>query len=174
MKTRSGTERPHVGLLHQLSDRLTAASNDIEAARRRPQSRSHRASRPPAELLDRGLEQLEQAGETLVQLRKVVDGWPPAENRPGRCYRVCFMNRFARGRSTITACQRSIVIPDAESCEAAIEAAKQRFIELEGIPHWEIHASFIEAALLEDDTAAAREPDEQPSTADYTSVRAHE
>ncbi|MBV8088052.1 MAG: hypothetical protein JO139_00475 [Alphaproteobacteria bacterium] len=84
------------------------------------------------------------------------------------------MNRFARGRSTITACQRSIVIPDAESCEAAIEAAKQRFIELEGIPHWEIHASFIEAALLEDDTAAAREPDEQPSTADYTSVRAHE
>jgi hypothetical protein len=85
------------------------------------------------------------------------------------------MNRFARGRNTITACQRSIVIPSAESREAAIEAAKQRFTELEGIPNWQIHASFIEAALLEEDPAAARrEPDEQRSADDYGNLLAEE
>ena len=55
-----------------------------------------------------------------------------------------------------TACQRSIVIPSAESCEAAIEAAKQRFAELEGIPDWTLHVTFIEAGLLEDDASAGR------------------
>jgi hypothetical protein len=104
--------------------------------------------------VDRALEQLDQAGETLAHLRKALDGSLPAEDRAGRCYRVCFMNQFARGRNTITVCQRSIVIPSAESREAAIEVAKQRFAELEGIPHWQIHASFIEAELIEDDAAA--------------------
>jgi hypothetical protein len=41
--------------------------------------------------------------------------------------------------------------------EAAVEAAKQRFAELEGIPDWTLHASFIEAGLLEDDAAAGSE-----------------
>lgn len=64
---------------------------------------------------------------------------------------------------------------DAVSCEAAIEAAKQRFTELEGIPNWQIHASFIEAALLEGDAAdARREPDEQRSADDYGNLLAHE
>jgi hypothetical protein len=70
------------------------------------------------------------------------------------------MNRFARGRNTITACQRSIVISSAESREAAIEVAKQRFAELEGIPNWQIRASFTEAGRLED-AAAKRKADEQ-------------
>ncbi len=51
----------------------------------------------------------------------------------------------------MTACQRSIVVPSAESREAAIEAAKQRFAELEGVPDWTLHATFIEAGLLEAD-----------------------
>ena len=175
MKTRSDKESQHVGLVHQLSERLTAARNDIKAAQRRPESGSHRISQPPTELLDRALEQLDQAGQILVHLQKAVDGSPSAENRAGRCYRVCFMNRFARGRNTMTACQRSIVIPSADSREAAIEAAKQRFAELEGIPNWQIHASFIEAVLLEDDAAAARrEPDEQRSANDYGNLLAHD
>jgi hypothetical protein len=175
MKTRSDKESRHIGLLHQLSERLTAAGNDIKAAQRRPESGSHRISRPPTELLDRALEQLDQAGEILVHLQKAVDGSPPVENRAGRCYRVCFMNRFARGRNTITACQRSIIIRSAESREAAIGAAKQQFAELEGIPNWQIHASFIEAALLEEDAAdARREPDEQRSADDYANLLAHE
>jgi hypothetical protein len=71
------------------------------------------------------------------------------------------MNRFARGRNTITVCQRNIVIPSAESREAAIEVAKQRFAELEGISNWQIHASFIDAGLLEENAATGREASEQ-------------
>jgi hypothetical protein len=154
MKTRSDKESRHAGLLRQLSARLTAARNDVKAAQRRSESGRHRISRSPTEGLDRALEQFDQAGEILVQLEKALDGSSPADNRAGRCYRVCFMNRFVRGRNTITACQRSIVIPSAESREAAIEVAKQRFAELEGIPNWQLHASFIEAGLLDDDAAA--------------------
>ena len=85
------------------------------------------------------------------------------------------MNRFARGRNTITACQRTIVVPSAESREAAIEIAKQRFAEVEGIPNWQIHASFIEAGLIEDDAAAAaREADEQRSADDNSNLLAPE
>jgi hypothetical protein len=129
---------------------------------------------PPKDLLKRALEQLDQAGEILVHLHKALDGSSPAENRAGRGYRVCFLNRFARGRNTVTACQRSIVIPFTESREAAIEAAKQRFAELEGISNWQIHASFIEAGLLEDDAAAARDSDEQRSADHYANLLAPE
>jgi hypothetical protein len=145
MKTRSGKERRHVGLLNQLSERVTVATNDVRAAQCRPEGVTHHIS----------------------HLHKALDGSSPADNGADRRYRVCFMNRFARGRKTITARQRSIVIRSAASREAAIEAAKQRFAELEGIPNWKIQASFIEAGLLEDDTAARREADEPRSADDY-------
>lgn len=167
MKTRSDKESRHVGLPHQLSERLTAARNDIKAAPLRPESGPHHISRPPTELLNRALGHPDQADDILVHLQKPLDGSSPPENRADRCYRVCFLNRFARGRNTITACQRSIVIPSAASREAAIEVAKQRFAELEGIPNWQIHASIIEAGLLDDDAAAARETEEQRSADDY-------
>ena len=71
---------------------------------------------------------------------------------------LCFMNRFARGRNTRTACQRSIVIPSAVSRAAAIEVAKQRFAELESIPNWQIYPGWI---VLEDDASARRKADEE-------------
>ena len=149
-------EGPHVALLHELAERLTAAGNYLTAMQHRAATEARHLNPPSAEILRRALAQIEQAGQALGHLRKALDGPSPGENRAGRCYRVCFMNRFARGRNTITACQRSIVIPSAVSREAAIEAAKQRFAELESIPNWQIHASFIEAALLEEDAAAAK------------------
>jgi hypothetical protein len=108
---------------------------------------------PAAEILQRALAQLDQAGAIVLQLGKMFDGSLHVERGNGRCYRVRFMNRFARGRNTISACQRSVVIPSAEWREAAIETAKRCFAELEGIPDWTLHATFIEAELLEDDTA---------------------
>jgi hypothetical protein len=170
MTTRRDNESRRVGLLHRLSDRGTGCQERLGLGKV-----THRTSRPPTELPDRALEQFDQAGETLVHPQKELDGSSPAENRAGRCYRVCFMNRFARGRNTITACQRNIVIPSAPSRKAAIEVAKQRFAELEGIPNWQIHASFIEAGLIEDDdAAAAREPDEQRSADDNANLLAPE
>ena len=159
MKMRADKESRLAAWLHQLSERLTAARNDALAARCQPGSLAHHISRASTELLERALAQLDQAGEILLHLQKALDAPAPSDNREGRCYRVCFMNRFARGRNTITACQRRIVISSAESCEAAIEVAKQRFAELEGIPNWQIRASFIEAGRLEEDAAARREPD---------------
>ena len=165
MTTRDKESRP-VGLAHQLSERVTGCQERLGPARV-----THRTSRPSTELPDRALDRLDQAGETLVHPQKALDGSSPAA---GLCYRVCFMNRFARGRNTITACQRSIVVPSAESREAAIEIAKQRFAELEGIRNWQIHASFIEAELIEDDAAAAREVDEQRSADHPTNLLAPE
>jgi hypothetical protein len=63
----------------------------------------------------------------------------------------------------MTACQRTIVIPSAPSREAAIEVAKQRFAELEGIRDWYIHASFIEAGVIEEDAEGDCETDERSS-----------
>jgi hypothetical protein len=169
-----GNRSPHVLLLHQMAERLAAAGNYLAVMQHRAATQAHHINPPSAEILSRALAQLEQAGEILGHLRKAWDGSSSTDGAV-RCYRVCFMNRFARGRNTITACQRSIVIPSAASREAAIEAAKQRFAELESIPNWQIHASFIEAALLEDDAAAARrEPDEQRSADDYGNLLARE
>ena len=168
-------EGPHVALLHELAERLTAAGNYLTAMQHRAATEARHINPPSAEILRRALAQIEEAGEIFVQLRNALDGSSPAGNREGRCYRVCFMNRFARGRNTITACQRSVVIPSAESRKAAIEVAKQRFAELEGIPNWQIRASFIEAALLEEDAAAAtREPDQQGSADNYANLQAYE
>lgn len=161
MKTRTDQESRLAAWLRQLSERLAAAKNDVVAAQCQLGSVAHHISRSPTELLERALAQLDQAGEIFLHLQKALDGSSPADNSVGRCYRVCFMNRFARGRNTITACQRSIVISSAESRKVAIEVAKQRFAELEGIPNWQIHASFIQAGLLEDDAAARREADEE-------------
>jgi hypothetical protein len=160
-------ESPHVALLHQLAERLTAAGNYLTGVQRRAATEARHINPPSAEILRRALAQLDQAGEILGHLRKALDDSSSADNCAGRCYRVCFLNRFARGRNTITACQRSILIPSAASREAAIEAAKQRFAELEGIPNWQIHASFIEAGLLDEDAAARREADEPGSADDY-------
>ena len=78
-------------------------------------------------------------------------------------YRVCFMNEIPRNDRLFRCCQRSILVRFAPNIERALEAAKQEFAELEGIRDWHIHASFIEAALFEDDTAAGCETDEQRS-----------
>ncbi|HTW87010.1 MAG TPA: hypothetical protein VMD75_03285 [Candidatus Binataceae bacterium] len=59
-------------------------------------------------------------------------------------YRVCFMNEFPRNDKLFRCCQRSVLIRSARSRERALKAAKKRFARLEGIPHWKIHASFIE------------------------------
>jgi hypothetical protein len=145
MKTRADKERRLAAWLHQLSERLTGARNHVLAVQCRPGSVAHHISQTSTELLERALAQLDQAGEILAHLQKALDAPAPSDNRESRCYRVCFMNRFARGRNMITACQRAIVISSAVSREAAIEVAKQRFAELEGIPNWQIRASFIEA-----------------------------
>jgi hypothetical protein len=161
VEKRADDESRHVALLRQLSERLTAAGNYVKAAQRPPGSVADHTSSPPADILERALALLEQAGEIVVRLQRARDGSSHANSDAGRSYRVCFMNRFARGSNMITTCQRSIVIPSAESRESAIEAAKQRFAELEGIRDWQIHASFIEAGLLEDDAAAGCETHEK-------------
>jgi hypothetical protein len=162
MKMRADKKSRFAAWLHQLSERLTGARNHVLAVQYRPGSVAHHISQTSTELLERELAQLDQAGEILAHLQKASDAPAPSDNRESRCYRVCFMNRFARGRNTITACQRAIVISSAVSREAAIEVAKQRFAELEGIPNWQIRASFIEVGRLED-AAARREADEQRS-----------
>ena len=65
------------------------------------------------------------------------------------CYRIRFMNEFARNHRLLRVCQRTIVIRSAESPDEAIEAAKSRFAGLEGIRDWRIHASMIEIEPLE-------------------------
>jgi hypothetical protein len=64
-------------------------------------------------------------------------------------YRVDFLNKFARNEKLVKVCQRSIVVRAADSPERAIETAKQRFVELEGIRDWRLHAAKIEIAALE-------------------------
>jgi len=162
MEKRADEEGRNVALLHQLGERLTAARNYVKSSQPPPGSAPHQTS-PPADILKRALAQLDQAGEILGHLQKASDCSDHADSEVDRSYRVCFMNRFARGDSTTTACQRTIVIPSAPSCEAAIEVAKQRFAELEGIRDWHIHASFIEAGMLEEDSVGGHETDERSS-----------
>jgi len=150
MEKRADEESRHVVLLHQLGERLTAAGSYIQAAQSPPESVPHHASPPAADILELALAQLDQADEIVAHLRKALDGSSPPDSGAGRSYRVCFMNRFARGDKMITACQRTIIIPSAPSREAAIKVAKQRFAELEGIRDWHIHASFIEAGVIEE------------------------
>jgi hypothetical protein len=136
-------------LLHQLSERLMAAGNYLKVAQRG--AVTPHAAPQSAELLDMAVSQIEEASRLVHHLRETLAATPPVPDDAGRDYRVCFFNRFARGRQTVTACQRTIVVRGAESREAAVEAAKQQFAEIEGIPDWHIHASMIEAGLLADD-----------------------
>jgi hypothetical protein len=64
-------------------------------------------------------------------------------------YRVCFINEIPRGGRLFRCCQRSIVIRSARSPERAVEAAKKRFVRLEGIRDWQIHAHRIEMEELD-------------------------
>jgi hypothetical protein len=60
-------------------------------------------------------------------------------------YRVCFINEIPRDGRLFRCCQRSIVVRSARSPERAVEAAKKRFMRLEGIRDWRIHAAYIES-----------------------------
>src|SRR5215469_10778852 len=103
MKPRADQESRLAAWLHQLSERLTAARNDVVAAQCRPGNVAHHISRAQTELLERALAQLDQTGEIFLHLQKAMDDSSPVDKSAGRCYRVCFMNQFARGRNTITA-----------------------------------------------------------------------
>jgi hypothetical protein len=135
-------------LLHQISERLTAAGNYIKSLQIRAEIGVEGARRRSADILDRALSQLDQANELFRRLRRSLDGPSPLDDDAGRDYRVCFLNQFSRANAKVTACQRSILIRSAKSREAAIEAAKERFVELEGIRDWRTHASAIEATSL--------------------------
>jgi|GEM_PF-1570328 hypothetical protein len=63
-------------------------------------------------------------------------------------YRVDFFNTFARNEKTYKVCQRSIVVTSACCAEEARRIAQARFAELEGVPHWSIHAAEIEVVPL--------------------------
>jgi hypothetical protein len=63
-------------------------------------------------------------------------------------YRVDFFNTFARNEKTYKVCQRSIVVASACCAEEARRIAQARFAELEGVPHWSIHAAEIEVVPL--------------------------
>ena len=64
-------------------------------------------------------------------------------------YRVCFMNEIPRNDKLFRCCQRTIVIRRAPTAEWAVEAAKEQFARLEGIPDWKIHAALIEIEPIE-------------------------
>jgi hypothetical protein len=171
-------EEEILALFHQLGERLTAAGNYLAALRQLITAPPGRGRMQPPEMLERALSQLGEADELFHRLRQVAirperpKGDEPAAAPPGfatpsrplaqgggnRVFRVCFLNHLARADKTFTACQRSIVIPEANSREAAIEAAKKRFAEIEGIPSWRLHADTIEAGLIEVDTAQLDPP----------------
>ena len=64
-------------------------------------------------------------------------------------YRVCFMNEIARNNRLFRCCQRAIIIRSAPTAEWAVEAAKEQFARLEGIPDWKIHAALIEVEPMD-------------------------
>ncbi len=156
-----------LALCHELSERLTATENYFSACRRLSGTATGRAQPRPAEVIEKALSQLAQANHLVHQLRPMLTALasPPAsESRqidasPGQPlpptgngsggYRVCFLNQFARGPKTITACQRSVMIRSAKTREDAIEQAKRRFAELEGVPDWHLHATMIEVGTLD-------------------------
>jgi hypothetical protein len=166
-------------LLHQLGERLTAAGAYLAALRGVMATVPQPARPRSSDMLEKALSQLAEADGLCHRLRRAASGavppeaaqgeralpLPPAEpadasgspddRNAGRNYRVCFLNHFARGSRTFTACQRSIVIPVADSAEQALEIAKQRFAELEGIRDWRIHAVTIEVGLIEVNASAA-------------------
>jgi len=136
--------------LHELNERLTAATNYLAASLRFTATESIRPVVPSdrSEILEKALDQINRANEEARQLRKVLsDGGIKA----GPVYRVCFLNECAGFNSVVRACQRAIIIRSAQSRERAIEAAKMRFCRLEGICDWRDHAKIIEVSVTEDD-----------------------
>ena len=136
--------------LHELSERLTAATNYLAAALRLCETESVTAAMQPryTEILERALGQISQANEELRRLRKQLT---IGTRKAGLVYRVCFLDEFARFDTVVRACQRAIVIRCAPSRERAIEAAKKRFARLEGIRDWCDHARIIEVSTIDDD-----------------------
>jgi hypothetical protein len=57
--------------------------------------------------------------------------------------------QIPRNEKLFRCCQRSIIIRSARTSERAIEAAKKRFVRLEGIRDWKIHANLIEIEPIE-------------------------
>jgi hypothetical protein len=64
-------------------------------------------------------------------------------------YRVCFINEIPRNEKLFRCCQRTIIIRSSPGPEIAVEAAKKRFAELEGVRDWKLHASVIEIEPIE-------------------------
>ena len=64
-------------------------------------------------------------------------------------YRVCFINEIPRNEKLFRCCQRSIIIRSARTSDRAIEAAKKKFVRLEGIRDWKFHAALIEIEPIE-------------------------
>ena len=159
-----------MALSQELDKRLTAVNNYLVAYRNLLNAPCRREPPEPEEVLAKARCQLAQARRVVHQLHSAAAGLarvaaaavegrdertgvqplPPA----GPGYRVCFLNRFARGAKTMTACQRSIVVRSAKTREDAIEEAKKRFAELEGVPDWHLHATMIEVGALDDEPRA--------------------
>ena len=161
-----------LALCRELNERLTATKSYFSACRRLCKTASRSAQPRSAEVVEKALSELAQATHLVHQLRPMLialassaapesdriedplgQALPPA-TKGIRGYRVCFLNQFARGPRTITACQRAIVIRSAKTCEDAIEQAKKRFAELEGVPDWHLHATMIEVGTLDAEPSA--------------------
>jgi hypothetical protein len=69
-----GSQRRHDALLHQLAERLTAAGYYVSAAQRRPIAAPSETFPSAAEILERALAQLDEAGGILRALRLALDG----------------------------------------------------------------------------------------------------
>lgn len=76
-----------------------------------------------------------------------------------KSYRVGFFNKFARGAKVHKVCQRSVIVQSASNAEEAVETAKQRFAQLEGIRDWRIHAAIIEIAPISSDPDIGKGPE---------------
>lgn len=109
----------------------------------------------PAEVVNKALAQLGAAVDIVHRLRRTFIA--PIDGPANRDYCICFMNDVDDGGKNVTACQRSVVVRSAASPELAIEAAKQRFAELEGICDWHIRASTIEVGQIERQLSAKAE-----------------
>jgi hypothetical protein len=73
-------------------------------------------------------------------------------------HRVRFINETPRAGKLFRCCCRSIVILSAGGPERAIEAAKKRFVRLEGIRDGRFHAEFIELEGIDLAAKAGAEP----------------
>lgn len=138
--------------LHELSERLTAVAVYLTALSRRREAGAPDGSASADSILDKALAQATQAGDALRHLRDLLEAQPgtPACRQARRHYRVSFLNEVANAGGYFRPCQRSLVIRSAHSRKEAVEIAKKRFVQLEGIADWHIHASTIEVERIDD------------------------